>query len=62
MKNLFVKCIETFQIYIFLTLKSFKWRDCYTFLFLRVHIKFFNFLHGFFLIKHMFKNIHRLIY
>jgi hypothetical protein len=38
MKNLLVKCIENFLIYIyFLVLKSFKWCDCYKFLFLKIY-------------------------
>jgi hypothetical protein len=49
MKNLLMKCIEAFLIYIILIFKKFKLRDYYRFLFLKVHftLKKFNLLHGF---------------
>jgi hypothetical protein len=63
MKNLLMKCIETFLIYIYLAFQSFKWCDYYKFLSLRIHftINFLIFYMDFF-INHMFRDIHRLAY
>jgi len=63
MKNLLMKCIETFLIHMFLIFKSFKWCDCYKMLSLRVHftLNILTFCMDF-LINHMFKDIHKLAY
>jgi hypothetical protein len=61
MKNLLVKCIESFLLYIFLIFKSFKWHDCYKVLSMSVHFTFKNFCMDL-LINQMFKDIHKLDY
>jgi hypothetical protein len=49
MKNLLMKCIETFLMYIFLIKKKFNDVIVITFILASpFHIKFFNLLHGFF--------------
>jgi hypothetical protein len=61
MKNLLLKWIENFLIYIFLIFKRFKWHDCYKVLSLRIHFTFKILIFCMdFLINHMFRAIHRL--
>jgi hypothetical protein len=63
MKNLLVKCIEVFLIYIILIFKSFKWHDFYRFLSLKVHFTLKNLIFCMdFFINHMFRDIHMFAY
>jgi len=51
-KNLLVKCIETFLIYVF---KNFKWHYCYKFYLLESISHYFKYiLHGFFYQSHVY--------
>jgi hypothetical protein len=63
MKNLLVKCIETFLVYIFLIKKSFQWHDYYKFLSLKVHFTLKIIISWMdFLVNHMCQDIHKLAY
>jgi len=63
MKNWLMKCSEVFLMYIFKILKNFKWHDCYKFYIWESisHFKILIFCINF-LINHMFRDIHRLVY
>jgi hypothetical protein len=62
MKNLLMKCIEIFLIYLFLILNILNDVIVVNIIFESpFHINFFTFFMDFF-INHMFKDIHRLVY